>query len=403
MSPDAVSPLKVLIVDDDPAVARFLTVVLAELGVRDVMTADNGATALEVDVGPQSGIRLIVSDLQMPKLDGIAYLRHLKRLEYEGAVLMMSGADSRLLKAVEGLAASLGLNVLGVLAKPIRPADLAGALEKLGAHKGGHRRSVDLLVSADELRVAVESEQLDAWFQPQADARSRKLLGAEALARWKHPEKGFIPPSTFIPLAEENGLIDAVADQMLLKSMMAASAWRSGGFDLKVSMNLSFRNLSRLDLPERIEEQAGGLGLPLEGLVLEVTESSVATQLSATLEILTRLRLKGVGLSIDDFGTGYATLDYLKQIPFSEMKIDRGFVNAAPSDRTARTILESSIFLAHRLGMTTVAEGVETPAEWNLVVELGGDAIQGYSLARPMPKDEFLPWLRSFRPEIPPT
>ena len=401
MPSDAVSPLRVLIVDDDQAVARFLKAAFADLGIPDVTTADNGAAALEVDVGPGSGIGLIVSDLQMPKLDGIAYLRHLKTLDFQGAVLLMSGADSRLLKAVEGLATSLGLKVLGVLAKPIRRADLAEALGKLRAATGKPRHPTGVEISADELRGALEAGEVDAWFQPQADARSRRLLGAEALARWKHREKGFIPPSTFIPLAEENGLIDALADRMLVKAMTAASAWRAGGYNLKVSMNLSFRNLSRLDLPEWIEEQAGCLGLPLEGLVLEVTESSVATHLSATLEILMRLRLKGVGLSIDDFGTGYATLDYLKQIPFTELKIDRGFVNAAPSDRNSHTILESSIFLAHRLGMSTVAEGVETPAEWDLVVELGGDAIQGYSLARPMQKDQFLSWLQAYRPGAP--
>ncbi len=403
MTPDAVSPLRVLIVDDDAAVARFLRAVFADLGIQDVTTADNGSAALEVDVGPGSGIGLIVSDLQMPKLDGIAYLRHLKTLDFQGAVLLMSGADSRLLKAVEGLATSLGLKVLGVLAKPIRRTDLAEALGKLRAATGRRHHPTDVEISADELRGALEAGEVDAWFQPQAEARSRRLLGAEALARWKHREKGFIPPSTFIPLAEENNLIDALADRMLVKAMTAASAWRTGGFNLKVSINLSFRNLSRLDLPEWIEEQAVGVGLPLDGLVLEVTESSVATHLSATLEILMRLRLKGVGLSIDDFGTGYATLDYLKQIPFTELKIDRGFVNAAPNDRTSHTILESSIFLAHRLGMSTVAEGVETPAEWNLVVELGGDAVQGYSLARPMPKDQFLSWLQAYQPGAPPS
>ncbi|MFI5180823.1 MAG: EAL domain-containing protein [Thermoanaerobaculia bacterium] len=401
MSADSVSHLKVLIVDDDPAVARFLKTVLADLGIHDVRTADNGAAALEVDVGLASGINLIVSDLQMPKLDGIAYMRHLKALGYQGAVLLVSGADSRLLKAVEGLATAQGLNVLGVLGKPVRRAELARALGNLRAATAGATHSAGIDVSADELRLALEARDLDAWFQPQADSRSGRLLGAEALARWAHREKGLISPSTFIPLAEENGLIDALADQMLVKAMTAASAWRSDGFRLNVSVNLSFRNLSRLDLPERIEEKAVGLGLPLEALVLEVTESSVVTHLSTTLEILMRLRLKGVGLSIDDFGTGYSTLDNLKQIPFTELKIDRGFVNSAPKDRTAHTILESSIFLAHRLGMTTVAEGVETPEERALVVELGGDAIQGYSLARPMPKDQFLTWLRAYRPGTP--
>jgi EAL domain-containing protein (putative c-di-GMP-specific phosphodiesterase class I)/FixJ family two-component response regulator len=386
------TPLAVLVVDDDPAVARFVATALWRMGVPDVRIAHDGNEALKADVGADSGIGLVVTDLQMPELDGIAFLRHLAARGYRGAVLLMSGADERLLKAVEGLGRSLDLNVLGVLSKPIHPADLAKAVGRVRAPKAGVPRA-EVEVSVDELRSALGEGRIEAFFQPQADVKTGRVVGAEALARWRHPEKGLILPDAFVGLAEEHGLVDALLDRVLADGLRASGAWRRAGHDVRVAVNLSFRNLHRLTLPEELERLAKANGVPPSGLTVEVTESSVAQQLAASLEILTRLRLRNIGLSIDDFGTGFATMDHLKQFPFTELKIDQGFVRAAADDRTARTIVESSVFLARRLGMTTVAEGVETSEQWDLVARLGVDVAQGWALARPMPEEEFRAWL----------
>lgn len=386
------APLAVLVVDDDAAVARFVASALWRMGVADVTIARDGVQALEIDVGAGSGIGLVITDLQMPELDGIAFLRHLASRGYRGAVLLMSGADERLLKAVEGLAQSLDLNVLGVLGKPLHPADLAKAVQRVRMPEAG-RPAAEVEVSVEELRAALAHGRIEAHFQPQADAKSRRIVGAEALARWRDPVKGPVAPSTFIPLAEEHGLIDAVLDRILSDSLRAAGAWRRSGTPVRVSVNLSFRNLHRLTLPEELERLAKTHGVPLGQVTVEVTESSVVQQLATSLEILTRLRLRDIGLAIDDFGTGWATLDLLKQFPFTELKIDRGFVQAAADDRTARTIVESSVFLARRLGMTTVAEGVETSEQWDHMSRLGVDVVQGWALGRPMPAAEFMAWL----------
>jgi EAL domain-containing protein (putative c-di-GMP-specific phosphodiesterase class I) len=388
---------KVLVVDDDPAVTRFLTRALTQLGATDISVAQNGAEALKTDTGPGCGIDLIICDLQMPELDGIEYLRHLTTREFPGAVLLMSGAGERILRAVEGLGRAQNLGVIGVLPKPIRMADLAGALERARAQADRRSPALQAPVSVDELRSLLETDELQVFLQPQADATSKRMVGVEALARWNHPTKGFVPPSVFIPLAEEHGLMDPLTDQVLRRSLAAGSRWQALGLDLHLAVNVSVRNLHRLALPEWIEEQAAEAGFPLRNLVLEVTESGFVTHLVSTLEILTRLRLKGVGLSIDDFGTGYATLEHLQQIPFTELKIDRRFVSGAPHDPTARTILESSVFLARKLGIMTVAEGVESQDEWDLVRELGVDCVQGYYLARPMPEAQLLAWLETHR------
>ncbi len=391
---DPEAPLAVLVVDDDAAVARFVASALWRMGVADVRIASDGNEALKADVGATSGIGLIVTDLQMPELDGIAFLRHLAARGYKGAVLLMSGADERLLKAVEGLARSLDLKVLGVLSKPLHPADLAKAVRRVRAPATG-RPLAGVEVTVGELRTALAEHRIEPFFQAQADAKTGAVVGAEALARWRHPEKGFVMPDAFVGLAEEHGLVDALLDRILGESLRASGAWREEGLNLRVAVNLSFRNLHRLSLPEELERLAKSCGVPLSGLTVEVTESTVAQELAASLEILTRLRLRDIGLSIDDFGTGFATMDLLKQFPFTELKIDRGFVQAAADDRTARTIVESSVFLAQRLGMTTVAEGVETSDQWGLVTRLGVDVVQGWALARPMPEGEFHTWLKA--------
>ncbi len=385
----AASSLRVLIVDDDPAVTRFLTAALADLGVHDVTTADNGAAALEVDVGLESGIGLIVSDLQMPKLDGIAYLRHLKNLEYRGAVLLMSGADSRLLKAVEGLATSLGLNVLGALAKPIRRVELAEALGRLGARTSGFHRVAGVAVSADELRNALETGLVDAWFQPQAEARSRRLLGAEALARWKHPEKGFIPPSVFIPLAEETGLIDALGAWILHEACAEAARWPG---HVRIAVNLSPAQFRKGDLVDVVTSALACSGLAAERLDLEITESVLLQKSEANLAILHVIRRLGVSIVLDDFGTGYSSLRYLHLFPFDKIKIDRSFVRELATRADCAAIVCAITGLARSLGIVTTAEGVETEEQFALVRAAGCGEVQGFLFGRPGPAAR-LDWL----------
>jgi EAL domain-containing protein (putative c-di-GMP-specific phosphodiesterase class I)/AmiR/NasT family two-component response regulator len=390
--------LNVLVVDDDPSVTRFLERTLLRLGARSVRIAVNGAEALAEEVGADSPFDLIFCDLQMPELDGIAFLRHLGDRGFPGAVLLVSGAGERLLRAVEGLGREHDLEIVGVLEKPIGASELGASLEKARVRRSARRAREGVAVSAEDLRAGIAQGHVSVALQPQADAGTGRILGLEALVRWTHPEKGFVPPSDFIPVAEATGLIDDLTGHVLFRATAAAARIRAAGFDVGLSVNVSVRNLQRLRLPEEVEAAARAAGFPLDRLVLEVTESAFVTHLASTLEILSRLRLKGVGLSLDDFGTGYATLEHLQKIPFTELKVDRGFVNGAPRDPVARSIVESSVFLARKLGLFTVAEGVETDEEWNLVSELGVQAVQGYRLARPLPEAELLAWLRSYSP-----
>lgn len=397
-SADSGRELNVLVVDDDPSVTRFLERTLLRLGARSVRIAGNGAEALAQEVGSGSPFDLILCDLQMPELDGIAFLRHLGARGFPGAVLLVSGAGERLLRAVEGLGREHDLEIVGVLEKPIGTSELGASLERARVRRSARKAREGVAVSSADLRAGIAQGQVSVALQPQADARTGSILGLEALVRWNHPEKGFIAPSDFIPVAEESDLIDELTHHVLVNATAAAARIRAAGFDVGLSVNVSVRNLQRLRLPEEVEAATRAAGFSLQRLVLEVTESAFVTHLASTLEILSRLRLNGVGLSIDDFGTGYATLEHLQKIPFTELKVDRGFVNGAPRDAVARSIVESSVFLARKLGLFTVAEGVETDEEWDLVCELGVQSVQGYRLARPLPEAELVPWLRSYSP-----
>jgi EAL domain-containing protein (putative c-di-GMP-specific phosphodiesterase class I) len=201
-----------------------------------------------------------------------------------------------------------------------------------------------------------------------------------------------IQPAAFISVAEEHGLIDDLTMAVFHKAMGHLKEWTRLGHDLKVSVNVSMDNLDRLDLPEVFADIVRQAGVETGRVILEMTESRLMSNIVTSLEIITRLRLKGFDLSIDDFGTGYSSMEKLKQLPFTELKVDRSFVCGATRDSVARAILESSVQMGHALGMSVVAEGAETQEDWDLLFAIGCDEVQGYFVARPMPAEDFIAW-----------
>ncbi|HEY9080289.1 EAL domain-containing response regulator [Magnetovibrio sp.] len=384
--------LTYLIVDDEEFIRTLIGRILEKIGGVNIRTANSGTGALatiDADGAPD----IILCDLNMPEMDGIEFLRHLVERDFKGGVALISGEDKRILDTVAQLGMAQNLTILGALSKPITPAGLLELLQKFlnRAEARGPRAGVE--VSAAELKAALDGGKLTAYFQPKVSVQTRQLVGVETLVRWIDVDKGFIPPDAFISVAENNGLIDQLTDTVLAVAMQQGGAWLENGLDLKIAVNLSIDNLNRLDLPEFIVAAAQGAGMNPHHVVLEVTESRLMQDVIKPLEILTRLRLKGMALSIDDFGTGHSSMEQLKRIPFTELKIDRAFVNGAGRDNTARSILESSVDLAKKLGMSIVAEGVEDQEDWDLVASLGVDLIQGYFVCRPLPGPDLQDWL----------
>jgi len=389
---DRLESLRVLLVDDDEFVLDFLADMLHGLGVKSVNRSLDGQAALTaIDVAVRSP-QLVICDLTMPGMDGIEFLRHLAERGFEGGVILCSGSESRVVKTVESLVEAHKLRFLGTLQKPVQEAALLTALMDLigrGPTKG--YGPIEKLTPED-IRAGLDAGQVETFFQPTVRVADQCVVGAECLARWRHPKRGLIQPVAFISVAEEHGLIDELTMAVFSKAMTHLREWKRQGHDLKVSVNVSIDNLNRLDLPELFADMVQQAGLKTGQVILEMPEIHLMSNLATRLEIISRLRLKGFGLSIDDFGTGYSSMEKLKQLPFTEIKVNKIFVCGAARDSVARAILESSVQMGHALGMRIVAKGVETQEDRDLLAAIGCDEFQGYLVARPLPAEEFIPW-----------
>jgi len=385
--------IKLLLVDDDYIMHRVMTVMLNDLGISGVLNAMSGSAALEVLQDNRGSIDVVICDLNMPGMDGVELIRHMAQMKYSGSLILTSGEDLRILKTVEKLSIEHDLHVLGVLEKPATPAKLSELLDSLDQiRQEGTMMLVDA-VSLAELKHAVDSDELDTYFQPKVEIESGKVVGVEALVRWNHPLKGLIKPDAFISLAEENGLIGILTDIVCQKAMAYALKLKALDHDLNIAINLSVDSLTNLEWPDQISNLMEQSGLEPSSISFEITESRLMEHLSVALDILSRLSLKRFNLSIDDFGTGYSSMEQLQRIPFTEFKIDRAFVHGAAREASARAILESSVLLAKKLDMKVVAEGVEDEQDWNLVAEIGCDQVQGYYVSRPLPFTHLVKWL----------
>jgi diguanylate cyclase (GGDEF)-like protein len=246
---------------------------------------------------------------------------------------------------------------------------------------------------ASELRQAPLRNELVMHYQPKADLRTGRIVGAEALMRWRHPRHGVMMPDRFIPLAERSGLIRSLTMFAVETSLAQARAWRDAGIELTVSVNLSTRDLIDVGLPEGIAALLDRAGVPGRLLELEITESVIMADPMRARGVIARLREMGVKVAIDDFGSGYSSLGYLKQLPVNDLKIDRSFVITMIDDPDDLVIVQSTIDLAHNLGLTVVAEGVETDEAWRRLRALGCDVAQGWLVGRPLPAADFANWL----------
>jgi len=247
---------------------------------------------------------------------------------------------------------------------------------------------------------ALAAGKLHLVYQPKVSLRDGKLTRVEALVRWEDEELGTISPSRFVPLAEKHGLIDPLTEWGLHKTLKQWRLWREQGLETRLAFNISAVSLQRLDFPDLVERMCRALDVPTDRLVLELTEG--ATQpLVRLMDTLTRFRIKGMGLAIDDFGTGYSSLLQLRQLPFTEVKIDRCFVADLPAAHDSRLIVKTIVDLAHGLGLVATAEGVETIEQLRCVHELGCDVVQGYLVAPPLDPEDLIGWVDEFKTRWP--
>ena len=261
-------------------------------------------------------------------------------------------------------------------------------------HPEQDRNTPRRLALIGDLGQAVERRDLQVVFQPKVDPATGHVTGAEALARWQHPEQGFIPPDQFIPLAEHSGLIRPLTLHVLDVALRRCASWRSAGHDLDVAVNLSPNSLLDADLPDVVARLLHETGVPSGSLTLEITESSIMADPTRSIRTLDRLHTLGVKLAIDDFGTGYSSLGRLRDLPIDEVKIDKSFVQRMAVDRRDRAVVSSAVQLGHALDLEVVAEGVEDLETYAHLTREGCNLVQGYYVSRPLAADAFATWLR---------
>ena len=393
-------PPELLLIDDEPIQLKILGRQFANLGLPQQARCSDAREAMALVEQAPGRFGLVACDLHMPEMDGVEVVRRLGELGFRGALLLISGEDTRVLQTAERLARAQSLHVLGAVRKPVPVAALRELLSLLlqtaavGVAKPAPARTAAAPpITAAALANAIAQGELVVHYQPKVALDSGRLVGVEALVRWQRPFGELLSPENFIGLAEEHGLIDALTENVLALALAQVRRWADGALPLKVAVNVSTLSLVDHNFPDRVLAALQSAGVPAARLMLEITESCLIKQPVRTLDVLARLRLKRVGLSIDDFGTGHSSLTQLHDLPFNELKLDRRFVTDAYANVSQQAIVRPTLDMARQLGLYTVAEGVETLEDWRWLQASGCAAAQGFFIGRPMPADRLLGWL----------
>lgn len=394
-------PYRVLVVEDHALQCIYLRDLLLDAGFAQVETAQDCRQALDLLAAQE--FDLIVLDLEMPDMDGMQFIRLLASTHPQIRLAITSAWPVRILESASLLARNWKLDVQGIFPKPITAEHAAqlGASLHLAQQKrqaGGQHtaeRSPARLpdMNRTALEQALQTRQIIGWYQPKQSLADGRITGAEALARWVHPEHGVISPADFLPAITESGLERALLLHILDQVLLDYQHWRQAGHHITLNVNLPSHLLDEAALPDLLLEKVQSRDVPPGDITFELLESSRTHDSGDLLLGSSRLRLKGFGLAQDDFGIGYSSMQALTSVPFTELKIDRSFVSGASHDANLAAAITASVQLGKRLGMSITAEGIETAADLALVRDAGCDYAQGYLIARPMPREAFSAFL----------
>jgi len=385
--PNKIEKLNFLVVEDDEFQRKVVMEMLLSLGATSIFHASNGKQALEIlEEERINQIDIAICDLNMPEMDGMEFLRHLGEGQQQVSIIITSSQEKKLIDTVGKMVNMHDIQLLGKIEKPVTPSVLKTLLSEFLNKKVAQKQIAPkaLSYSLSEILDGVQARQMEPFYQPKLNIETGEVMGAEALARWVHPKNGIVGPFAFIPQLEESGNIDGLTFLMLEEATAACKSCHSKGFPVSISVNLSLASLDDTSLADRLIQVVKNAGIDPQYIILEITESAAMTNVAHSLENLARLRMAGFGLSIDDYGTGYSSMQQLTRIPFSELKIDQSFVKDVSNNDALRVVVEQSISMAAKLGVKTVAEGIEGRQCWELLKEIGCDTGQGFFIFKPM-------------------
>jgi EAL domain-containing protein (putative c-di-GMP-specific phosphodiesterase class I)/ActR/RegA family two-component response regulator len=390
---------EIVVIDDDLDVSNLVKDVAEARGIACTTTAD--AASFMGALTPET--TLIFLDLIIPGVDGVEILRQLAGKHCSAGIVLMSGIGKRVIESASTLGQSLGLDIVGNLAKPFRIAELETLLDGQIQHSPPLilKPGKDIEFEEAELSWAVTRDEFVLHYQPQIEIATGDIVGLEGLVRWEHPKHGLIFPDNFIENVEDLGLIDPLTFLVVRHGLSEIGLFTPMfPHQLTLSLNVSPTSLLDIDFTNRFIAVVNSHHFRPEDIILEITESGLIRELSRTLDVLTRLRMKGVQLSIDDFGIGYSMMQQIRNVPATEIKIDKSITQAIQIEAD-RVIIQKTIELGHELGMKVVAEGVETYEQLDFLASQGCDIAQGYLFSKPLPSMRLMEWLVNYRPHAP--
>lgn len=372
---------------------------LASLGAVRVTDVADGHTALRSFLaGIVPAVDIGIIDLALPGMDGLELIRRLAEARCQAGIVVVGAQSSAVLFSVETMAQAYGVDILGTIAKPVGAAALDALIANYRAPaEAAAARVVEPVFTFAQVGQGLQARQFEPYFQPKIELATGQVKGLEMFARWVHPEHGPLGPAAFIDALEQHGRVDFLDWSMIDKSVAACRLLHDQGIPISIAINVAPQTLGQSAFMAQMDACLARHRILADYITFEIPESAVLTSEPHFLERLLRLRIQGFGLAIDDYGTSRSNLQLLARIPFTELKIDRSFVDGASKRRALGTVLSSCLGLARSLERRSVAVGVETREDWDFLQGLGCTYAQGYYIAKPMPVQDFPAWLADWR------
>jgi len=393
-----IASLHFLVAEGEPVQRELMVGMLRHMGAQQVTAVADGPTAmLHLEGGIDTPIDILLMDLDMPGLDGLDLIRRTGELAGNTGVIVTGTQSSELMFSVETMAQAYGVNMLGTAGRPLSAAKLESLIDNFAPFVRPAEETPPVEFTFAEVGRGLQADEFDPFFQPKIELETGQIKGLEMFARWRHPQHGVLGPGAFMPVLEAANRIDFLDWNMIEKSVAACRVLHDRGIPISFSINVDQSTLSHPQFIAQITACLERHRILAGYITFEISERSVLKADPHLLERLLRLRMMGFGLAIDDYGTGRSNLQLLAAIPFSELKIDRSFVDGASKRRALSTVLKSYLGLARSLDRRSTAVGVETKQDWDFLQGLGCTYAQGYYIASPMPVEEVPTWLNEWR------